>query len=262
MVLEVDLTSGVVDRYAESSFESELSHSYVADETGVKIGSLLDPTIWNRPPIALIFGVPKTSKSFFLVIWHHLIDLSALLAVSTATPRPTPIPDSELAGACAGTPTPAAAPYGGTVHPLVVIETNGGISQYAYAINNKWFLLRDMNSPGDSDWYSQPWPSPIQLVLCAGDEQAAEDGSCGQYQQEGTGQVGEVVRYRYAKTVQVIVALTGKLLVSKVFYGSSVSCDSGWHSEDVNPPWRIYGGHVDSGAINTYATSVATQAVK
>lgn len=266
MVLEVDIASGVVDKSKEAEFEEALMGAGLTDETGRVVGydagyspsllpgsTVLLPESMRSPSIVLIFGpVPKTTKSLFLWIKYRLVDLLPLLVVSTATPRPTPIPN--LGAACAGTPISDAAPYGGTVHPLVVLGT---LNHTDFEINAK--LYRE-TSYGD-DWIDQPWPGPIQLILCVGDEQTVEVGSCGMYQDTVTGQVGEVILYKYARTVQVVVALTGKVLQTQVFYGSVPSCET-WEGGGGDPPWRNYGERVDLAAINTYATSVATQAVK
>ena len=272
MVLDLDITSGVVDQSEEAEFEDALSRADITDETGRALGyaagyspSLMAGSKLVSPSIMLIFGpVPKTTKSLFLWIQRPssaqaaagrggLVDLSPLLVVTTATPRPTPIPN--LGTACAGTPISDAAPYGGTVHPLVVL--GGTFSHYDFEINAK--VYRD-RSYGD-DWIDQAWPGPIQLILCVGDEQTVKVRSCGKYQTAITGQVGEVILYKYARTVRVVVALTGKVLQAKVIDGSVLSCES-TYSLGGNPPWEIHGQRVDLGAINTYATSVATQAVK
>ena len=189
----------------------------------------------------------------------------------TASPTPTPIPTAtplppitaeQLAAACNGTPVPGAAPYAGTIHPLVVLGKNGlpewtvdGIGQkysYTYAINNRWF--------------NGSWDGPIQLVVCPSDPQTQKLSSCGSYTRSD-GVVGQVIPYRYFVIVKVIIARTGKLLQSKTFYGGKAPdcADQVQLPATDNPPWKIYSDPMDTqsnGPVALYATAVSTQKVK
>ena len=169
----------------------------------------------------------------------------------------------QLEAACKGTPVPGAAPYAGTIHPLVVLGQNGAGgwlvygygTQYAfsetYAINNRWF--------------NESWDSPIQLVVCSNDVQSQKLSSCGNYTR-ADGVVGEVIPYRDFITVKVIVARTGKLLQSKTFWGKAPTCSNQVQLPATEkPPWKIYGEAMDTqsgGPVDLYATAVSTQKVK
>jgi len=174
----------------------------------------------------------------------------------TPTPRPTPaVTEEELAAACAGRAIPAAAPYAGKVHPLVVID--GWLGDYVdstYAINKKL---------GDGTW---PGPK-IQLVVCVPFDQEAsvKVGSCGRsWKREGDGVVGELLLHRHRMDVRVVVARTGKTLQTKALYGSVPTCGGKFSSLDLNPkpPWKGYGSDVTTAQINKYATAVSKQPVK
>ncbi len=162
---------------------------------------------------------------------------------------------AQLAAACKGRPIPEAAKFGGTVHPIVVVVmTNGhwGVDDGSIYGNN-------------AKWFEELWPGPVQLVLCNAEVTAVEVGSCGMYQESGTGRIGEVVRYKYAQTGRVVVARTGKTLRSTTFYGSVPSCET-WDVSQISVTpdgWRVDGATMpDDHQINNYATTVSKQKVK
>jgi hypothetical protein len=170
--------------------------------------------------------------------------------VSLPTPVPTPSPmpvatAAELASACVRTPIPSAAGYAGAVHPLVVVDSWGDIDTTWYDINAKWL--------GDE------WPGPIQLVVCVHPEREVKVGSCGRYRRVSDGKVGQVIRYREAQAVQVVVARTGRTLQSMTFYGSTPVCAHKVSLTSDPPPWKIYGGSVSEVAINRYAAATSRQ---
>jgi hypothetical protein len=143
--------------------------------------------------------------------------------VPTPVPSPTtpPVPqpsDDELIAACAaGTPVPGAAPYAGTLHPLVVVYTDG----------LQWWVDDDATSrPYDVDnkWIDDAWPSSVQLVACQDNRLEVKADSCGTYTRQRDGVTGEVIRYKEAQTVRILVAKTGKLLQSQTYYGSLPDC--------------------------------------
>ena len=158
-----------------------------------------------------------------------------------------PLTERELKAACNGTRIPRAAKYAGTVHPLVVVF-GGAVSADDFAINAKWG--------------SGTWPGEIQLIVCVGPQKHVNLGSCGTYIRKSDGRVGQVIRYRHAQVVRVVVARTGKTLQSKTFYGSTPTCAKSLPDPGTSPPWRFYGNNVSDNAINKYATSVSRQKVK
>lgn len=165
-------------------------------------------------------------------------------ACSALKPSGRGVSEDELAAACAhGTAIAEVASYAASVHPhpLALVWNGGsGWSYEGYAIGGVW-----------NAHSTDPWPSPVQLVACEDAKTAVKAGSCGTWQSTD-GMVGEVIRYEYAVTVRVVVGRTGKTLTSKTFYGSVVACDSSWHTDDVNPPWRIYGSDPNSDSVSSY----------
>ena len=166
----------------------------------------------------------------------------------TASPTPVATAD-ELAAACDGSAVPGAARYAGRVHPLVVVDSWRTIDADSYGINTKWA--------------ADAWPGPIQLVLCVEPVQhPVRVGSCGRYKRVTDGKVGQVNRFRYAQVVHVVVASTGKTLQSKTLYGKPPACGRKVALTSAPPPWRIYGGDVTDGAVNTYAAATSRQKVQ
>ena len=174
--------------------------------------------------------------------------------VCHAGPTPTPLPTSppwyDLSEACNNNPVPWAADYAGKVHPLVVVEGTA----IKTAGKGEGF---DINSK----WYDNSWPGPIQLVVCVDSEKAVMVDACGLYTRKSDGVVGELDSYRWARVIRVVVAKTGKTLRSETLYGNTPVCSESALVGD-GPPWKTYGDDVSDGAINQYATSVSTQAVK
>lgn len=174
----------------------------------------------------------------------------------TLTPSPTPaVTEEALAAACSGRAIPAAAPYAGKVHPLVVLD--GWLGDYVdstYVINKKFD--------------DGTWPSPkIQLVACVPFDQksSVKVGSCGRnWKRKSDGVVGELLLQRYTMKIRVVVARTGKTLQTKALFGSVPTCESKFSSLDldVKPPWKGYGTKVTTAQINSYATAVSKQPVK
>ena len=166
------------------------------------------------------------------------------------TPAPTPEPPTEgyrgtLAYACRGGPVPGAAEYGGTVHPLVVLDRTMRIN-ISLSINAKWRL--------------DEWTGPIQLVLCMDEPIEVKVGSCGTYTRKSDGQSGRIDRYKMTQKVRVIVAATGKQTGYKTFAGNIPQCSTSLSLPiSGDPPWNYYGDDPDSEAINAYAVSVSTK---
>ncbi len=176
---------------------------------------------------------------------------------ASPTPSPSPNPSStpsvaDIRGACRGTLIVQAADYAGTVHPLVVVDeiTTNPVNKTdpEYSVNLKWV--------------DQSWPSPLQLVVCVGAPQSVGVASCGTYQKTSDGTTGEVLTNRWAQTVRVVIARTGKTLQSETFYGSTPTCADMLQLPGGPPPWKIYGSAVSADAINLCATSVSTQKVQ
>jgi hypothetical protein len=180
------------------------------------------------------------------------------------TPRPSPssgpwssgwggwygsVPDGGvteyLVAACSdGTPVPGAAPYAGSVHPLLVIDMYPG--QLAYVAINRDF-------PGPYGW---SWASPLQLVVCVErDEKRVE--SCGQY--KSGSEVHEVYRDQATATIRVIEAVTGEVLQQKVLKNPAPKCPKKFWTTSGN--WVLVDPVTDE-QVDTYATSVSTQSVE
>jgi hypothetical protein len=175
--------------------------------------------------------------------------------IPTATPPP-PVTEDQLAAACAGTPIPGAAAYSGSLHPLVVNYVDAAGDWVVEMYKFSYFY------PINAKWYDGTWPGAIQLVLCVPAEKAVKVGSCGRYKRAGDGKVGEVIRYKESVTVRVVVALTGRTLQSKTFYGTVPACSKSLPDPGTNPPWRIYGNDPSHSAINKYAVAVSTQSTR
>jgi hypothetical protein len=171
-----------------------------------------------------------------------------------ATPTPTPKATAdEIKAACAGKPVLEAAKYAGTLHPLAAVYWSGA-SDGAWTLDHVYDI--------DAKWFGDLWPSPIQLVVCVGESKEVRVSSCGTYRRSSDNVVGQLVRNRLAEVVNVVVASTGKTLQSKTFYGTTPKCAFDVEILGGNPPWAIHGTAPDDVAINQYATSVSTQAVK
>ncbi len=154
--------------------------------------------------------------------------------------------ETELSYACwDGTPVPGAAPYAGQVHPLVVMD-----------MDSAWMADVDINQDFVSTGW--PWPSPIQLVVCARSEEKVV-GSCGSYKSEG-GVVGEVVPYQETMTLRVIVVATGKALQKKVIKNPVAKCPK-TVALNLIGEWAVR-NPVTPKQVNAYAMTVSKQAVK
>ncbi len=174
---------------------------------------------------------------------YRFVQISGWSPTPTLTPA-LPVTEDELLAACEGKPIPHAAKYGGSVHPLVVVDAWGEIDPDLYDINAKW--ADDL------------WPSPIQLVLCVDDSTTVKVGSCGTYTRRSDGAAGQIIRYRDSVKVRVVVAATGKDTGYKTFAGSTPQCLASVSLPASGPPpWEMYGDDVSSDAINAYATAVS-----
>jgi hypothetical protein len=161
--------------------------------------------------------------------------------------------EDQLAAVCLspGVPIPEAAVYAGDLHPLVVVFQQGGDP-------TGWDLSKYLPYDINTQYYSDLWPSPIQLVVCVGQSQVRVD-SCGTYKRADDGVVGQVIRYKQANTVRVIVAATGKVLTSKTFYGTLPDCAASIDLWSDGPPWSIWGDSAADDVINAYAVTASTQ---
>lgn len=176
----------------------------------------------------------------------------------TRVPTPTPIPsftDMQLQDVCGGMALPQAAPYAGTVHPLVVARPSivegewvveDGVGEYSYAINMKWSAAS--------------WAGAIQLVVCADNTvDGVKSGTCGSYKRSSDGKTGQVILLKQAVAIRVVVARTGKTLQSKTLLGSAPKCSKTMDIGYDDPPWYEYGGDVTEAMVNAYAVAVSTQ---
>ena len=106
-------------------------------------------------------------------------------------------------------------------------------------------------------------PGPIQLVLCVDPVQRPDRvGSCGKYKRVSDGKVGQVIRFRYAQVVRVVLASTGETLQSKTLYGKPPACGRKVALTSAPPPWRTYGRVVTDAAVNTFAAATSRQKVR
>ncbi len=156
----------------------------------------------------------------------------------------------QLAAVCYGTAVPLAAPYAGTVHPLVVVEAYPGSPAKLgdptfYAINQKW---RD-----------DQWPSPIQLVVCDRGDSPKKVSYCGRY--TGGGTTIRVWVGQARETVEVVVASTGKVLQKKVLTNPAPNCPA-IYSSPVLLDNDVVTNSVTWEQVSKYATAVSKQPVK
>ena len=135
---------------------------------------------------------------------------------------------------------PGAAPYAGSVHPLLVIDMDDW-STIDVAIN------RGFPYPIWS------WPSPIQLVVCV-TRQEKKVGSCGLY--KSGSEVHEVIRKQGRATVRVIEAATGRALQKKVLTNAAPKCPKKFTA---TPGYWVLVEPVTDKQINRYAGSVSKQ---
>ena len=124
-------------------------------------------------------------------------------------------------------------------------------------VGGEWLV--DYNSKAinfdiDNQWINDGWLSPLQLVVCDGVDQEQRLGSCGRYTRQSDGVSGEAIQDWYYEVVHMAVALTGKTLQSKTFYGSTPVCAGSLWSEIDNPtddpPWNLHGDYPDPAAID------------
>jgi len=192
---------------------------------------------------------------------------TATPSTPTPTPAPTPTREEQLLAACRhAKPVSWAAPYGGKVHPLVVVEDWRGDTWYSdYPAN---IDVVDSSYAINLKWRNDTWTTPIQLVVCNPDpnKTSVRVASCGgNWKRESDGVVGELLKYQYRSKIRVVVAKTGKTLQTKTLYGTVPPCGGGGASSldlDVKPPWKKYGYEVTAAQVSKYATTVSKQAVK
>ena len=170
-----------------------------------------------------------------------------------AGPPASPVPvatAAELAAACDGSAVPRGR-HG----------TRAGSTRSSWSTRGEPSRpTRMASTPGGR---ADAWPGPIQLVLCVEPAQhPVRVGTCGTYKRVTDGKVGQVNRFRYAQVVHVVVASTGKTLQSKTLYGKPPACGRKVALTSAPPPWRIYGGDVPDGAVNTYAAATSRQRVR
>jgi hypothetical protein len=172
----------------------------------------------------------------------------------TPSPTPTPVvqPDAKsVLAACGGKAVPGTDVYDGSTHPLVVVE-GGAISEDSYPINGKYL--------------DGQWSSPLQIVICADPHHWVRIKDCGTVTRVWSlGNVGKISErgrlylVQDTQQVRVILAQTGKTLVTKMFYGAKWTCERAQNStEGANqgPPWSVGQPLADDGQIARYADSV------
>lgn len=143
-----------------------------------------------------------------------------------------------------GTPVPGAAPYAGSVHPLLVFDMYPG-HLAGVAINR-----------GSDRSFGWSWASPLQLVVCV-ERDEKRVGSCGLY--KSGDEVHEVIRKQATATIRVIEAATGTTLQQKVLKNAAPKCPKKfWTSSDY---WVLVDSVTDE-QVDPYAVSVSTQPVE
>jgi hypothetical protein len=143
-----------------------------------------------------------------------------------------------------GTPVPGAAPYAGSVHPVLVMNMDEW--DFAYVAINRDF-------PGPYGW---SWASPLQLVVCV-EREEKRVGSCGLY--KSGNEVREVFRDQATATIRVIEAATGETLQEKVLKHAAPKCPKKFTA---TPGYWVLVDPVTDEQIDEYATSVSTQQVE
>ena len=143
------------------------------------------------------------------------------------TPEPTPTPaptltpaslsdEQQFVLACSyQIPIAGAAPYAGSVHPLVVLD-EGDVRMTM----GMWTVLwqPDRVFATNSSWPSGGGLRDLQLILCA-NKVSKQVASCGSYR-NGDHSI-PVYRLRWDYRVDVVIAATGAVLRSKTFTGGA-----------------------------------------
>lgn len=147
-----------------------------------------------------------------------------------------------LVAACKdGTPVPGAAPYAGSIHPLLVMD----MDQWQLA-----FVAVNRDAQRVFGW---SWASPLQLVVCV-EREEKRAGSCGRY--KSGNEVHEVTRDLATATIRVIEAATGTTLQQKVLKNAAPKCPKEFWTTTGN--WVLVDVVTDE-QVDAYATSVSTQ---
>jgi hypothetical protein len=138
-------------------------------------------------------------------------------------------------------PVPGAAPYAGSVHPLLVVD-----------MDNWWLADVAINRdfPGPYGW---SWSDPIQLVVCV-TRHEAKAASCGLY--KSGGELYEVIRKEDRATLRVIEAATGRTLQKEVLTNAAPKCPKKFMT---TPGDYVLEKPVTDAQVNRYATSVSKQ---
>lgn len=176
------------------------------------------------------------------------------ITTAAPTPQPTPRPEEELIGACYGKAIAWAAPYAGRVHPLLIAGPWGRAGAWDWinpnlGVNQKW---------SEGEWAS----SMIQLMVCPEPAEPVEHGSCGTYR-SGSGESGELLRFKDALMIRVVIAHTGETLQSKKLLGPEKECPTSrviFGSDP--PPWIFLEESVTLEQIENYAAEVSKQPVE
>jgi hypothetical protein len=172
----------------------------------------------------------------------------------TPSPQPSPSPEEELIGACHGRAVAWAAPYAGRVHPLLIAGPWGIPGAWDWinpdlGVNQKW---------SEGEWTG----SMIQLMVCPEPAEPVADGSCGIYH-SGTGESGQLLRFKEALMIRVVIAQTGETLQSQELLGPGQDCPaSRVILGNDPPPWSLLGKSVTLQQIADYAAKVSAQPVE
>jgi hypothetical protein len=175
-------------------------------------------------------------------------------AAVTPTARPTPSQEAELIGACHGRTVAWAAPYAGRIHPLLIAGPWGTAGAWDWinpdlGVNQKW---------SEGEWTN----SMIQLMVCPEPAEPVADGSCGTYQ-IASGESGELLRFKAALMIRVVIARTGETLQSKTLLGPAQKCPTSRVILGSDPPpWSFLQPSVTLAQIEDYAAKVSAQPVE
>ena len=184
---------------------------------------------------------------------------------STPTPEPTPAqPISVYAlayAACNGKQFPAAAPYAGRVHPVLVKEEYG--YEFYDASSTAKGAISDADPDTQSEADSERWQASsttMQLVICTSNSRTV-NVSCGSYRRSD-GRVGTLYRPRERIDLRVVVARTGRVLTRTSLYGRLVGCPTNASGAfGGSPPWYLDEELVTTGAERTYYWSAVHRKV-
>jgi len=150
---------------------------------------------------------------------------------------------------------PHAAPYAGTTHPLIFMNTGGN---YSWDQRVQDELALGQRVPPE---LTPAYVTDVQLVALVPDAVTTTTTSCGTYS-AGGGQTGTLSKTVISVTVTVVAARTGRVVATRTFTGTGQEdCPATFESTG-GPPWTLdpgpapaYGHDASADAGSTYTSN-------